>query len=81
MLMLIPLKGVLLILLKRGLIVSAFYFCSTNTIFKRTNYLRSLILPDVKSSFSQVSITDRKIFIGKENSTVISERDRFLPVN
>lgn len=76
--MLIPLKKVLLLLLKRGLIVSAFYFYSTNTIFKRTKYLGSLILPNVKSSFSQVTITERKIFVSEENSTVISERDKFV---
>lgn len=66
---------------RSAVFVSASYFYSTNTIFKRTKYLDSLILPNVKSRFSQVSITERKIFIGKENSRVTSERDRFVLAN
>lgn len=79
--MLTPLKRALLALLKRGLIVVAFHFYSTNTIFKRTKYLGSLILPNVKPTFSQASITGRRIFSGKEKSTVISERARFILAN
>lgn len=64
--------------LKRGLAVGGFCYHSRNTIFKRTEYIRSLMLQNLNPRFSQGSVRERRIFSGEEKSAVLGERDRFL---
>jgi len=64
--------------IKRGLAVGGFCYHLRNIIFKRTEYLGSLMLQNLKPGFSQGSVIERRTFNGEENSTVLGERDRFL---